>query len=294
MNQTINIKSEYEELTNVPPSKRVKLSWVGKLGLVIVIFWLLIALIGPFIAPYHEADLIADDSYLPASSQFLLGSDYLGRDTLSRILWGTRTTIGISLAATCFAYFIGIILGIAAAANGGWTDMGLSRVNDVFLALPNIMLALIVIAAFGSSISILIVTAGLVYSSGVFRVARALGQEIAVEEYVAAARARGEGPWWIITREILPNIIMPMATDFGFRLVFIILFISSLSFMGLGVQPPMSDWGSMVRENMQGMSYGSFASVWPALAIATLTISLNLIVDDVSAKISGDLAKKMN
>jgi peptide/nickel transport system permease protein len=292
MNQVLT-ENGYKELAEIPSTKRIKLSRFGKVGLVIVMFWLVIALVGPFVAPYHEADLIADDSYLPASSQFILGSDYLGRDILSRILWGTRTTIGISLAATFIAYFTGITLGIAAAAYSGWIDMGLSRVNDVFLALPNIMLALIVIAAFGSSIPILIVTAGLVYSSGVFRVARALGQEIAVEAYVSVARARGEGAWWIISREIWPNIIMPLITDFGFRLVFIILFISSLSFMGLGVQPPMSDWGSMVRENMQGLSYGSLASVWPALAIATLTISLNLVVDDVSAQIGGDLAKKI-
>jgi len=293
MKQTIEAKTVGDSNPDAPAGKRIKLSWVGKLGLFIVIFWMVIALIGPYIAPYHEAELIADDSYLPASSQFLIGSDYLGRDILSRILWGTRTTIGISLAATILAYFTGITLGIAAAARGGWTDMGLSRVNDVFLALPNIMLALIVIAAFGSSIPILIATAGLVYSCGVFRVARALAQEISVESYVTAAKARGEGSWWIITREILPNIMMPLATDFGFRLVFIILFISSLSFLGLGVQPPTADWGSMVRENMQGLSYGSWAAVWPAIAIATLTISLNLVVDDISAQSGGELAKKM-
>lgn len=293
MEQLNDVKNEYAEVAAVAPKRRIKLSWVGKTGLVAVAFWLLMALIGPFIAPYHEADLIAEDSYLPSSAQFLLGSDYLGRDTLSRILWGARTTIGIALAATLLAYFTGISLGIAAAVNGGWVDMGLSRVNDVFLSLPNIMLALIVIAAFGSSIPILIVTAGLVYSSGVFRIARALGQEIAVEEFVEAARVRGEGTWWIITREILPNAMMPLATDFGFRLVFIILFISSLSFLGLGVQPPVADWGSMVRENMQGLSYGSFSSIWPAIAIATLTISINLIVDDVSAQTGGNLAKKM-
>ncbi|MCF8113061.1 MAG: ABC transporter permease [Desulfotignum sp.] len=287
-------KNKHDALTEAFPEKRINLSWVGKTGLAIVAFWLVIALIGPFISPYHEADLIADDSYLPASSQFLLGSDYLGRDTLSRVLWGARVTIGISLAATILAYFTGITLGIAAAVHSDWTDMVLSRINDVFLALPNIMLALIVIAAFGSSIPILILTAGLVYSSGVFRVARALGQEIVVEDYVEAARARGEGAWWIITREVLPNTMMPLATDFGFRLVFIILFISSLSFLGLGVQPPTSDWGSMVRENMQGLSYGSFASVWPALAIATLTISINVVVDDVSAQTGGNLTKKMN
>lgn len=295
MDNSAGIQNGFENTVEVMPGKtRIRLSFLGKTGLAIVIFWLIIALIGPFIAPYHEAELIADDSYLPAGSQFLLGSDYLGRDTLSRILWGARVTIGISLAATLLAYFTGITLGIAAAVHSGWTDMGLSRVNDVFLALPNIMLALIVIAAFGSSILILILTAGLVYASGVFRIARALGQEIVVEEYVEAARARGEGGWWIITREVLPNAMMPLATDFGFRLVFIILFISSLSFMGLGVQPPTADWGSMVRENMQGLSYGSFSSIWPALAIATLTISINLVVDDVSAQIGGHLAEKMN
>ena len=295
METSVNTQDDYEAPgETMQAANRIQLSWLGKTGLAIVMFWLIIALVGPFTAPYHEADLIADDSYLPADSRFLLGSDYLGRDTLSRIMWGARITIGISLAATLIAYLTGITLGIAAAVYGGWPDMGLSRINDVFLALPNIMLALIVIAAFGSSILILILTAGLVYSSGVFRIARALGQEIVVEEYVEAARARGEGPWWIITREVLSNVMMPLATDFGFRLVFIILFISSLSFMGLGIQPPTADWGSMVRENMQGLSYGSFASIWPALAIASLTISINVVVDDVSAQVGGNLAEKMN
>jgi len=165
--------------------------------------------------------------------------------------------------------------------------------NDAILALPTIMLGLIMIAALGSSIPILIATASVIYASSVFRIARALGQDIMVQDFVEAARARGEGLWWIITREVLPNAAMPLATDFGLRLVFIILFISSLSFLGLGVQPPMADWGSMVRENLQGLGYGSMSSVWPALAIATLTISINLIVDDISAKSGGDLAKKM-
>jgi len=294
MPDTSETKTVFDELPDAASRSKFRLSWTGKVGLVILTLWLVIAVIGPFVAPYHEADLIADDSYLPMSHQFWLGSDYLGRDTLSRILWGARTTIGISLAATLVAYFTGISLGIAAAVHGGRIDMGLSRLNDVFLALPNIMLALIVIAAFGSSIPILIVTAGLVYASGVFRVARALGQEIVVEEYVIAARVRGEGTWWIITREVLPNTMMPLATDFGLRLVFIILFISSLSFLGLGVQPPTADWGSMVRESMQGLSYGSMAPIWPALAIATLTISINLIVDDISAQSGGSLAKKMS
>ncbi len=283
----------FDELPDAPPKRRLELSWVGKIATAIVVFWVLMALFGQFVAPYHEADMIADDEYMPMTSEFWLGTDYIGRDTLSRILWGARTTIGISFVATILAYMAGITLGIAAAVRGGWVDMGISRVNDAILALPTIMLGLIVIAALGSSIPILIGTAGLIYATSVFRIARALGQDIMVQDFVEAARVRGETVWWIIFREVLPNAAMPLATDFGLRLVFVILFISSLSFLGLGVQPPTADWGSMVRENLVGLGYGSFSSIWPALAIATLTISINLIVDDISAKSGGGLAKKM-
>jgi peptide/nickel transport system permease protein len=263
------------------------------IGLTVVSFWLLMALLGPALAPFHEAEIVADGSYLSMDSRFWLGSDYLGRDTLSRIMWGARTTIGISVVATLLSYVAGIPLGIVAAVSGGWTDTILSRINDAVLALPKIMLGLIVIAALGTSIPILIATAALVYASGVFRLARALGQDVMVQDFVEVARARGEGLWWIITREILPNAAMPLATDFGYRMVFVILFISSLSFLGLGVQPPMADWGSMVRENLQGLSYGALSAIWPALAIASLTISINLIVDDVSAESGGGLTRKM-
>jgi peptide/nickel transport system permease protein len=244
-------------------------------------------------------DMEDDDSFLNAYTSeegygtFHLGTDYLGRDTLSRVLFGARNTIGISLAATLLAYLMGITLGILAAVKGGWIDMGISRVNDAILALPTIMLGLIVIAALGSSIPILIGTAAVIYATSVFRIARALGQDIMVQDYVEAAATRGEGVWWIIRAEVLPNAAMPLATDFGLRLVFVVLFISSLSFLGLGVQPPASDWGSMVRENLQGLTYGSWAAIWPALAIASFTIAINLIVDDISAKSGGSLAKKM-
>ena len=309
-------KSVYDELPDAPPKVGIRLSWVGKVSVAIVVFWVLMAFIGPYIAPYSESFFIEED---PAGNFFddpafmvpnveissFLGTDYLGRDIFSRIIWGARTTIGISFAATMLAYFVGITLGIAAAVAGGFTDAALSRVVDAILAFPNIMLGLIVIAAFGSSIPLLIVLAGLVYAASVYRIARALGQDIMVQDYVEAARARGEGLWWIITREVLPNAAMPLATDFGLRLVFVILFISSLSFLGLGVQPPISDWGSMVRENLQGLGNGFFprtedsinagalAAVAPALAIATLTIAINLIVDDISAQSGGSLAKKM-
>ncbi len=319
--KSVDIVDKFAELPDAPPKKGIKLSWVGKVAVAIVGAWIVIAIIGPWIAPYHEAEFIADDGFLPSmacpeiteevfdvvdmtpeaieqycsESETIMyfGADYLGRDTFSRIIWGARTTIGISFIATLCAYFVGITLGIAAAVRGGWTDMILSRTNEAILSLPTIMLGLIIIAALGSSIPILIGTAGLIYAVSVFRIARALGQDIMVQDFVEAAHARGEGLWWIITREVLPNAAMPLLTDFGLRLVFVILFISSLSFLGLGVQPPMADWGSMVRENMQGLGYGSYASIWPAIAIGTLTISINLIVDDISAKSGGSLAKKM-
>ena len=283
----------FDELPDAPPKRRIKLSWVGKLSVGVLVFWIIICVIGPSIAPYHEMDMEGDDSFLDAYNNFYLGTDHLGRDTLSRVIFGARNTIGISLAATLLAYLIGITLGILAAVKGRWTDMVISRVNDALLALPAIMLGLIVIAALGSSITILISTAAVIYATSVFRIARALGQDIMVQDFVEAARARGENVWWIIKSEVLPNAAMPLATDFGLRLVFVVLFISSLSFLGLGVQPPASDWGSMVRENLQGLTYGSYAAIWPAVAIASFTIAINLIVDDISAKSGGSLAKKM-
>ena len=292
-------KTKYDELSDAPPKKKIKLSWTGKLGVVVVLFWFIMIIIGPTIAPFHEADIMADDSFLPVFSEtegqglHILGTDYLERDIFSRILWGARTTIGISFLATLFAYAIGVTLGIAAAVAGGWTDMSLSRVNDAILSLPTIMLGLLIVVALGTSIPILIGTASVIYAASVFRIARALGQDIMVMDFVEAARARGEGLWWVITREVLPNAAMPLATDFGLRLVFVVLFISSLSFLGLGIQPPAADWGSMVRQNLEGLGYGSYAAVWPALAIATFTIAINLIVDDISAESGGSLASKM-
>jgi len=298
------VVSKFDELPDAPPKRKLKLTIIGKTAVGIVCFWLLVCFIGPLVSPYHEADIIADDSFTESGeycseyeeglcTYHIIGTDYLGRDILSRIIYGARTTIGVSFVATTLAYLIGVTFGIMAAVGGNKLDMGLSRVNDAFISIPSIMMGLVIIAAVGSSIPILICTAGFIFATTVFRISRALAMDVMVSDFVEAARARGEGLWWIIRREILPNIAMPLSTDFGLRLVFIILFISSLSFLGLGVQPPVSDWGSMVRENLQGLVYGSWAPIAPAIAIATLTISINLIVDDVSAHAGGKLAKRM-
>ena len=222
-----------------------------------------------------------------------LGTDYLGRDTLSRLLYGARTTIGISLISTLLAYLIGITLGIAAAAGGRVLDSSLSRLNDAVLSMPTIMLGMVVISAYGSTLPVLIALTSLIYASSVFRIARAFGLDIMVSDFVDAARVRGEGLGWIIRREVLPGMILPMASDFGLRFVYIILFLSGLSFLGLGVQPPQSDWGGMVRENLAGLPYGAIAPLIPALAIASLTVAINLVVDDISAHHGGKLAEKI-
>ena len=300
------METSFQELPDAPPRRRIRFSLSGKIGIFLVLFWVLMIFIGPSISPYNEADFLdeslfivpggdeyPDTDYQPPSKVALLGTDYLGRDTLSRILYGARTTIGISFAATLIAYLLGVTLGIAAAVGSEWLDMCLSRFNDAFLSIPTIMMGLVVIAAVGSTIPILVIMTGFIYATSVFRVARSLGQDVMVSDFVEAAKVRGEGLWWIITREILPNIVMPLATDFGLRFVWIILFISALSFLGLGVQPPMSDWGSMVKENLGGLPYGSIAPLMPSLAIASLTISINLIVDDISAHSGGKLSNKM-
>ena len=298
----------FDELPDAPPKRKIKLSWPGKIGIAIVLFWSVIVVIGPTISPYHEADILDEDLFIvpgsaemypatefqPPSKIVYLGSDYIGRDLLSRILYGARTTIGISVLATLLAYLIGVTAGIAASVGSRYLDMGLSRVNDALLSIPSIMFALVLIAALNSpGIFWLILITGFIYAASVFRIARSLGQEVMVSDFVEAAKVRGEGLWWIITREILPNIAMPLATDFGLRFVWVILFISSLSFLGLGVQPPMSDWGSMVKENLPGLVLGSYAPLMPAFAIASLTISVNMIVDDLSAATGGKLAKRM-
>jgi peptide/nickel transport system permease protein len=209
----------------------------------------------------------------------LLGTDYLGRDLLSRMIDGAQITIAMAVAATLLAHLIGGTFGVLAAVRGGLFDSVLSRLVDVLLSLPKIIVGLVVVAAVGSSAMTLVVIAGGVYAAGVFRIARALGSDVALLDFVRAARARGEGPIWLLFGEILPNILMPLAADFAVRLSFAILFMSSLSFLGLGVQPPKADWGGLVRENLSGLATGAWTPIFPALAIAAVSIALNLLVD---------------
>ncbi|MHC1551332.1 ABC transporter permease [Phyllobacterium sp. K27] len=262
-----------------------RINLVGTLAFVIILFWALVAIFAPLIAPHPVGDIVDFDFFGPMSAQFPLGTDYLGRDMLSRILYGARFTVGISLAAVFLACFFGVVLGMTAAVIGGWFDSALSRVLDALTSIPSKILALVIVAGVGSSIPILIATMAVIYTPGSYRFARALSININAMDYVAVARARGEKIGYLIRSEILPGIIGPVLADFGLRFVFIVLLLSSMSFLGLGVQPPFADWGALVKENIGGLSFAAPAVVFPSIAIASLTISVNLLIDNLPQKI---------
>jgi peptide/nickel transport system permease protein len=177
------------------------------------------------------------------------------------------------------AFFLGAFFGFFAATLGGWTDLSLSRVVDIIMSFPSLIFALIVLSVVGTSIGALIMTIAVLESTRVFRLSRAVAMDIEVMEYVEAARLRGEGIAWIMRKEILPNALPPLVAEFGLRFCFIFLFIAALSFLGLGIQPPTADWGGMVKENAGAITFGIFIPLWPAGAIAFLTVGVNLIVD---------------
>ncbi len=244
-----------------------------------LIFVAFIGLFAPWLAPYDEGKILTNESFLPANSKMWLGSDYLGRDVLSRLIFGARVTLFLAVIITILSFASGVGLGFAAAAFGGRVDMIISRFNDAMLSFPALMLALIVINSLGSSFLVLIITIAFIDMTRVFRVARALAVNIMVLDYVEASVARGEGKSWIILHEVLPNTLTPLAAEFGIRFTYAILFISALSFLGLGVQPPQSDLGVMVRENIQATLYGEYTTIYPALGIAAIAISMNVFVD---------------
>jgi peptide/nickel transport system permease protein len=236
------------------------------------------AVLAPWVAPY-DPNLPMGGRWDPPSPEHWLGLDQIGRDMFSRILYGGRVSIGLALLATTLAFVVGIIAGFAGAVFGGWIDVGLSRIADVILSIPILMSALIIISGFGTSTTVLVLTIGFLYAVLVFRVARAVAMNIAVLDYVEVARLRGEGLMWVILREILPNALPPLAAEFGLRFCFAFLFVAALSFLGLGVQPPEADWGSMVKESALAIPAGIAAPLYPASAIALMTIGVNLVVD---------------
>ncbi|MDH2327225.1 ABC transporter permease [Cereibacter sp. SYSU M97828] len=260
-------------------------NWTGRIGLAIILFWAVIAFIGPWLAPYPPGEMVDWDYFGGMSGQYWMGTDYLGRDILSRVLMGARYTVGIALASVVLACAGGVLLGMIAGVVGGWFDTLLSRLLDAFNGIPSLLFGLVVVAAVGSSIPVLIATLAAIYLPGSYRFARALAVNVNTMDFVTVARARGEGFFYLILREIFPNILGPVLADLGLRFVFIVLVLSGLSFLGIGVQPPHADWGALVRENIEGLSLGAPAVVFPSIAIASLTISVNLFIDNLPTRI---------
>ena len=259
----------------------------AKVGMIIITFYLIVGIFAPLIAPYGEYYLATPIAYEVWSSDYPLGTDNLGRDMLSRLIYGARNTLGLTLTITVLAFLLGGILGMIAAALGGWVDQILSRIVDVFMAIPSLIFALLILSIFGTSMPYLIATIVVLDATRVFRIARATAMNVAVMDYVEVARLRGEKLGWVIRKEILPNITAPLLAEFGLRFCFVFLFISALSFLGLGIQPPTADWGSMVRDSSTLISYGDVTPLIPAGAIALLTVAVNFVVDWMLHRSSG-------
>lgn len=247
-------------------------------GLLVIAIYIIVALFAPLLAPFPERAVVGVQ-FQPWDSTNLLGTDRLGRDMLSRLIYGARNTVGIAFATTALAFIVGSLLGIWAALRGGWLDQVLSRFVDALMAIPSLIFALLLLTIFGTSVMNLILVIAAVDATRVYRIARSVAQGVVVMDYIEAARLRGEGNWYLIRHEILPNALAPLVAEFGLRFCFVFLTISSLSFLGLGIQPPMADWGSMVRDNATLITFGNITPLLPAGAIALLTVAVNFVVD---------------
>jgi peptide/nickel transport system permease protein len=264
------LQSAWRELLRAPPT-----AWCG---LIVILIYVLAALFAPLITPYPETKIVGG-AYEMWGEQFILGTDQLGRDMLSRLIYGARNTIGIAFVTTLLAFLLGGALGILASVLRGWVDQVLGRFIDVLMAIPQLIFALMLLSIVGASVVNLILVIAVLDSTRVFRLSRAVAMNVAVMDYVEAARLQGERLGWIMSREILPNILPPLVAEFGLRFCFVFLTVSALSFLGVGIQPPTADWGSMVRENATLITYGDITPLLPAGAIALLTVAVNFVVD---------------
>jgi peptide/nickel transport system permease protein len=255
-------------------------------GIIVIVIYGLLAIFAPLIAPYGESQVLGD-AYLPSSTRHWLGTDQLGRDLLTRLIYGARNTIGIALLTVLLSFALGGSMGILSAIFRGWLDQVLGRIVDVFMSIPQLIFALMLLSIVGPSATNIILIIAVLDSTRFYRISRAVAMNVAVMDYVEAARLRGENTSWIMFKEILPNILPTLVAEFGLRFCFVFLTISSLSFLGLGIQPPTADWGSMVRENATLINYGRFTPLLPAGAIALLTVAVNFVVDWFLHKTSG-------
>ncbi|MEM8795104.1 MAG: ABC transporter permease, partial [Pseudomonadota bacterium] len=255
-------------------------------GMFIIFTYAIAGIFAPVIAPFGESEVIAS-AFAPADDQMLLGADQLGRDMFSRIIFGARNSVGLALVATSLAFIIGALAGLLAAVKGGWFDQVMGRIADVVMSVPSLIFALLMLSIFGTELWVIVIVVAVIYSPRVFRLTRAVAGNVVVMDYIEAAKLRGEGTWYLIRKEILPNSTAPLVAEFGLEFCFVFLLIAGLSFLGLGIQPPTADWGSMVRENATLISFGDITPLIPAAAIALLTVAVNFVVDWMLFRSSG-------
>lgn len=277
-------------------------------GILVIIIYAIFAIFAAWIAPYGQEEILGAANVIPGGDPAMggnplypLGTDQIGRDILSRLIYGAQNTVGIAFITTCLAFFIGGSLGFLAATLGGWLDQVLSRGVDVLMAIPALIFALLLMtiaSVWSSELGIpltifMVLIIAVIDSTRVFRLARAVGQNIVVMDYIEAAKLRGEGLAYLIFREILPNALAPLLAEFGLRFCFVFLTIASLSFLGVGIQPPLADWGTMVRDLAPFINFAAFAplaALTPLLAagaIALLTVGVNFVVDWMLHRSSG-------
>lgn len=259
----------------------------AKFGMVVTAIYVLVAIFAPILAPYGEVEVVSRIPFAPWSSEFLLGTDQLGRDFLSRLIYGARNSISIALVTTLISFTIGCLAGMIAALVGGLLDQVISRFVDAVMSIPDLIFILMILSIFGGSILNLILIIAILTSTRFFRIARAAALNVASLDYVEAARVRGESLPWIAVNEVFPNILPLILSELGMRFCFIFLNIAALSFLGVGIQPPMAEWGSMVRENAALINMGNITPLIPAAAIAFLAIAVNFVVDWQLNKASG-------
>ncbi len=295
---TLDVAEEAAALAEHQPvlmrRTRVERSWralrkapvTAWFGIIVIVLYVLTAFFAPLIAPYSETELVGGP-FDPWSDHNLLGTDQLGRDMFSRLIYAARNTMGIAVLTTALSFTVGGLLGLLAAVLRGWVDQIVSRIVDVMMSIPQLIFCLVLLSFLGTSVLNLVLIIGILDSTRVFRLTRAVATNVAVLDFVEASKLQGEGLLWVMTREILPNILPPLVAEFGLRFCFVFLTVSSLSFLGLGIQPPSADWGSMVKDNATLISFGDPTPLLPAGAIALLTVAVNFVVDWFLHKSSG-------
>jgi peptide/nickel transport system permease protein len=283
-----------------------KMPLTASFGILVILIYAIFAIFAPWLAPHGQAEVFSQANIVPGGNpalggnpDFPLGTDQIGRDILSRLIFGAQNTVGIAFATTVLAFLLGGTLGFLAATLRGWMDQLLSRAVDVLMAIPSLIFSLLLITVasawvtgFGLTVAMVVIIA-VIDSTRVFRLARAVGMNIVVMDYIEAAKLRGEGLTYLIFREILPNATAPLLAEFGLRFCFVFLTISALSFLGLGIQPPLADWGTMVKDLSAFINYASFAPLAASVpllaagAIALLTVAVNFVVDWMLNRSSG-------